>query len=122
MVFDNAIKRLSESFSLLKFNVKVSIVSGKKWAIVDGKTEIEPSINSPIHSAGMIICSEYKTSVTFKFEVLFVAIVTGVLPDDQNCFDELICFMCSDSGYFMCQEIPHNMSTIMTFQTKSLHS
>ena len=31
-------------------NVKVSIVSGKKWAIVDGKAEIEPSINFKIHS------------------------------------------------------------------------
>ena len=69
-----------------------------------------------------IICSESKTTVTFKFEVLFVAIVTGVLPDDQNHFDKLISSMCPDSGYFMCQGIPQNMSTMMTFQTKSLRS
>ena len=102
--------------------MKVSIVSGKKWAIVDDKAEIEPSINSPIHSPRMIICSESKTTVTFKFEVLFVAIVTGVLPDDQSCFYELISSMCPDSGYFMYQGIPHNMSIMMAFQTKSLRS
>ena len=70
----------------------------------------------------MIICSESKTTVTFKFEVLFVAIVTEVLPDDQNRFDELISSMCPDSRYFMCQGIPHNMSTMMAFQTNSLRS
>ena len=102
--------------------MKVSIVSGKKWAIVDGKAEIEPSINSPIHSPRMIICNESKTTVTFKFEVLFVAIVTGVLQDDQSCFYELISSICPDSRYFMCQGIPRNMSIMMAFQTKSVCS
>ena len=61
-------------------------------------------------------------TVTFKFEVLFVAIVTGVLQDDQSCFYELISSICPDSRYFMCQGIPHNMSIIMAFQTKSVCS
>lgn len=69
----------------------------------------------------MTLSSENKTTVNFKFEVLFVVIVNAVLPDDQNRFDELVNFMSPESGYYVCQGIPYSMSTMMAFQTKSVH-
>ena len=100
--------------------VGVSILDGRKWATAYGKVEMETSINSPVHKARLIMSSESETSVHFKFEVLLVAILSGVLPNDQNCFNEFVQLLCPGSGYFICQGTPYSMIDSMVFQTKSL--
>ena len=84
------------------------------------QAKMEASINSPVHKARLIMSSESETSVQFKFEVLFVAIFSGVLPNDRNHFNEFVQLLCSGSGYFICQGIPYSTINSMAFQMKSL--
>ena len=110
--------RMCITYMCINFYMPTAIQGGR--AIVHWKAEMEMSINSPIHTPRMTLNSENETTVNFKFEVLFVVIASGVLPDDQNHFDELINSMSPESGYFVCQGIPYSMNTIMAFQTKSV--
>ena len=67
----------------------------------------------------MVITSENEALISFKFEALYTTLVAGLLPANLDRFHILVKSLLQDSGYFMCQGIPPDVSFMMSFTTKS---
>ncbi len=81
---------------------------------------MEPNLQTPLYSSRMVITSENETSISFKFEVLFTTIVSGIIPANLNHFHDLVNSLNPDSGYFVCQGVPRDVSALlMNCTTKS---
>ena len=67
----------------------------------------------------MIINVDNESLVSFKFEVLYIPLFSDCLPSDSTHFHELMKTLLPESGYFMCQGLPSEVSSQMTFKTLS---
>ena len=67
----------------------------------------------------MVITSENEALISFRFEALYTTLAAGFLPANLDRFHILAKSLLQDSGYFMCQGIPPDVSFMMSFTTKN---
>ena len=96
------------------------LIDGEKtWGIIVGEPMIETNMQTPMHTPRMVINAVDESLVSFKFEVLYTPIVSGYVPADNIRFHQLLKSLLPESGYFMCQGIPVESSSQMTYKSKS---
>ena len=97
----------------------MAVHDGRTWGIIRGGIGIEPNIQTPVHNPRIVICLESNSSVTFKFEAMYVPLVCGRLPEDDGRFHELVQTFLPGSGYFLCQGLPSDVASLLVNDTKS---
>ena len=114
--FNDLLQCIKEKYSSL--SVEVHSDEMAHWAIVHGKMTTLAPINTPIHNPRMIVHTPHDTSdMKFTFEANFMTIFSGSTTDDS--FDNLMQSMLSDSGYYVCPGVPHDIFEKCSFETKN---
>lgn len=116
-LFDNVVKKVIGQYPQL--SVEVAVHDHRKWVIIQGGTRIELNSQTPVHNPRLIICCDVYSSVTFKFEVLFLPHVCGHLPEDSDRFYAVLQTIVPRSGYYLCQGLPSEVASLMTYDTKT---
>ena len=102
-----------------QLTVELQIHDGRRWGIIHRGIEIEPNIQTPLHNPRTVICSDSDSLVTFNFEAMFFPKVSGSLPKDNGRLHEILQTLLPGSGYFLCQGVPSDVISLMTYKTKS---
>ena len=118
IAFNGFIKSLATKFPQL--TMQLVATADKKWALVQGKIDLDSLSQSPFHNPRMIVTCENDGDFSYSFEANFVSIHHGQLPRDKECFNKLIASLLPGSGYSLCKGLPSELSTAMAFDTKKI--
>ena len=117
VLFDGIVMSVGNMFPQL--TVEWGVHDCRKFAIIHRGLRMEFSSPTPLHNPRAVIIADSDTLVTFKFEVMFIPQVCGQLPEDNMRFHELLQTLLPGSGYFLCQGLPSDVASLMTYDTKS---
>ena len=117
VLFDDTVTKVVSLYPQL--TVEVGVRDCKKWGIIHGGIRIEPNSQTPVHNPRAVISSGGNSLVTFKFEAMLLPQVSGHLPEDNERFLEVLQTLLPGSGYFLCQGLPSEVTSLMTYDTKN---
>ena len=93
------------------------------WVIVEGSVVVDQTSNRPIHNPRMIIAAEMTSKpsmMSYQFQANLLTLSSGLLPENDHEFYELLDTLHPFCGYAVCCGLPKDVcDELETIQSKN---